>query len=506
MVKRNVIANFIGRGWTGLTYLAFAPLYIHFLGIEAYGLVGLFLTLVALSSLLELGLSSSLNRELARLTARPDGSQETRELVRVLEVLYWALASLMGLVVILLAPAVAEHWLSDTRISGEVIRETIMLMGLVVTCQWPIALYSGALLGLQRQVALNVSLVVMMTVRNLGAVLVLWLVSPTIQAFFLWQLVATAAHALVVRAVAVSSLPGHRRNVRFRPAVLSRVWRFAAGLSATSVLVVVLTQMDKIVLSKLLTLEDFGYYSLAALVASGLILVFLPIFQAVFPQLSRLVALSDDRALSRLYHQACQLVAVVGLPIAAVIAFFSPEIMLVWTGDPAIADNTHAIVTLLVLGTALNGLMNIPYALMLAHGWTRLPFKLNLVAVAVFLPLLVVVSARYGGLGAAAVWVAINAGYVLVGTRLLHRRLLPAEQRRWWWQDVGLPLLGVGAVVVPARQLFPPDADTALSVLLLVLVLVLAWAACAFATPSTRQWLSEARSFLRRRGIGFRVT
>jgi O-antigen/teichoic acid export membrane protein len=505
VLKRNVIANFVGRGWTVATYLACTPLYIHFVGIEAYGLVGFFLTLVAVSSLLELGLSSSLNRELARLSAEPDGGDDARDLVRMLEVLYWGLASLMGIVVVLIAPLLSRHWFSDSELSAGTIHTTIVLMGLVLVCQWPIALYSGGLLGLQRQVALNVSLVVMMTVRNVGALLVLWLVSPTIQAFFVWQLIGTALHALVVRRLLWTSLPGTDHRARLRPQILSRVWRFAAGLSATSLLIVVLTQMDKVVLSKLLSLRDFGYYSLAALVASGLVYVFLPIFQAVFPQLSRLVALADERALSRLYHQACQLVAVVGIPIAAVIAVFSTEVMRVWTGDEVIVDHTHTVVTLLVTGTALNGLMNIPYALMLASGWTRLPFKLNLVAVIVFLPLLIVAADREGAVGAASVWVGVNAGYVLLGIGLLHRRLLRGERLRWLAQDVAAPLLAAAAVVIPARLLFP-SAGTAVTVVLLALVLALACAASAFAAAATRQWMTEGLSLLRHRRVRQRLT
>ena len=45
--------------------LAFVPLYIKFMGIESYGLVGIFASLLALFGLLDMGLSTTLNRELA---------------------------------------------------------------------------------------------------------------------------------------------------------------------------------------------------------------------------------------------------------------------------------------------------------------------------------------------------------------------------------------------------------------------------------------------------------
>ena len=61
----------------------FVPVYISYLGIEAYGLIGLFATLQAWLSLLDLGLSPTLNREMARLrggahTAEPITSRTAR--------------------------------------------------------------------------------------------------------------------------------------------------------------------------------------------------------------------------------------------------------------------------------------------------------------------------------------------------------------------------------------------------------------------------------------------
>src|SRR6202035_4627764 len=50
--------------------LAVVPVYIHFLGIEAYGLIGFFLSLTAILSLLDLGLGTALNRQFAQYSAQ----------------------------------------------------------------------------------------------------------------------------------------------------------------------------------------------------------------------------------------------------------------------------------------------------------------------------------------------------------------------------------------------------------------------------------------------------
>ncbi len=69
-LRTNVFANFLGR-FSGLTLgLLFTPLYIHYLGIEAYGLIGFYLTLQGSMTFLEMGLSRACNREISRLSGQ----------------------------------------------------------------------------------------------------------------------------------------------------------------------------------------------------------------------------------------------------------------------------------------------------------------------------------------------------------------------------------------------------------------------------------------------------
>jgi O-antigen/teichoic acid export membrane protein len=213
----------------------------------------------------------------------------------------------------------------------------------------------------------------------------------------------------------------------------------------------VLTQSDKIVVSKLLTLEQFGYYTLAWTVGGALANLVNPVFVAVFPRLSQLVKQEDSQELSRVYHASCQLVAVVVLPAAATLALFSREVLFAWSGDPRVVSTAAPVVTMVAAGMALNGLMNVPYALMLAFGWTRLNIAANLIAVFTIAPLEYVVTARYGLIGAAAGWVALNAGYVCFLIPVMHRRVLRGQKGRWYVVDVALPSLGLAAVLVPLR-------------------------------------------------------
>ena len=100
LVARNVAANALGRSWSMLMNFAFVPIYIRLLGIEAYGVIAFFFTLIALFSFLDLGLSSTLNREMARRTGAAIPTDEARDVVRTMEVIYWGIGFFISACVI----------------------------------------------------------------------------------------------------------------------------------------------------------------------------------------------------------------------------------------------------------------------------------------------------------------------------------------------------------------------------------------------------------------------
>ena len=204
IIKKNISANFAGSIWQTLMGFVFVPFYIKFMGIESYGLIGIFATLQIIFGLLDVGLGSALTREMARLSVLPHKEQEMHNLVRTLETLYWSIAVFVGIIVVSLSPFIANHWVKAGQLSIETIEQALLIMGFIMVFQMPIGFYSGGLMGLQKQVLLNVINVCMSTLRGFGAVLFLWLVSPTIQAFLLWQIGSSILNVFLFASISMA--------------------------------------------------------------------------------------------------------------------------------------------------------------------------------------------------------------------------------------------------------------------------------------------------------------
>lgn len=501
--RANLAAQFLGSGWTAVASLVFIPLYVQFLGIEGWGLVGFFATFSAWALLLDLGLGAAMNREMARLAGEALPAARVRALFGAVQ----RFAALGALAVAcagaVLAWPLAANGLQSSTLPRAEVAGAVALMGLAVAAQWLATLYKQALLGLQHQLWISAYGAAAATLRGLGAVAVLGWISPTIEAYLVFQALAGCVETVVLRRALQQRMPG--------PEVAHMPWReavaalrpFCAGVAATTLLATLLTQADKLLLAQLVPLAQFGLFMLGVAVAQGLAVVVVPVQNVAYPRLSELAARGDERRARDEYHALSQLLSVLLLPPAAMLCLFPRDVLFAWTGNPATADGAAALLAVYALGTALNGLMHMPHVAQLAHGWPRLAAVQNMVAVVLVLPALLWAVPRHGAIAAAWIWVALNAGFLVFGTHAMHRRILQGEQGTWFVQDIAAPLAGTlaaAALAALVRHGWDAGSPSRLGLALFIAAgaaLGVLFAACC--CPEGRHWLRVALGLLRPR-------
>lgn len=465
----------------------FVPLYVRMLGMEAFGLVGLMLSIQALSMLFDLGMGSVLNRELARRVHDIRAKSTVGDLVRTFEWLIWPIALLIAVAIWLISNPLAYHWLHPNQLSHMETAHAIAIMGLAVALQWPSSFYSNGLSGLEQQPALNIINAGFATLRGAGVLAVLYWVSSTVIAFMWWYAAMGACQSLVSAAVLWRLLPiDVDRRTRFRSKELHAAGRFAGGLVAITALSITVTQLDRIVLSAMRPLVELGYFSLALSVAAGLGRMIQPMFNALYPRYSRLVSLDERSALIQLYHLSNQCLAVVVAAISVMLIVFSKDVIYLWTGDASTAAKVALPLSILAAGTALNGLMNLPYALQLAHGWTRLTVGANFVALILGIPFCIWAVERYSIVGAAWLWFAINLGFVAICIPLMHRRLMFGEMHKWYLVDMLPPFVSAAAVGLFSHWFLPASSRDIRGFFQLIVISTLVFCAAALASPAAR--------------------
>lgn len=484
MLVKNLAANYLGEIWVTIAQFAILSVYVAYLGLEAFGLIGLHTSLLAIAQLSNLGITPTFNRELSRLSGLPETETQIRSFVRTMEVGYWALCLILTMIAFVLLPPLVRAWINPGSLSPDYVEHIVRLMFVQIGLQLIVGFYTGGLLGLQQHVLMNTLSVAAVTVRLGGAALILAFVSPTLEALFYWLIFATAGQALIMGVMMYRVVPAGPSTVQADH--IRRVWRYATGTSGTVVLSVILLQIDKAILSRTLSLTEFGIYTLAATLAMAPSRPITPLSRTLLPRMTQLVAREQFADVARVYHAGCQVASLLILPITAVLILFSNEIVAAAFPTSHDVAAVAKILSVLAWGFGILALMAVPYALTLAYGWVAWGFYHNVVACLVLVPLVLVLVSSYGAIGAAAAWAILTTGYFFLSPYFLHRRILPAEYGNWYKHDVLPPLAASAATALALRFVAPFGNGWVIDVVTLGVVYGLALLASLAALPVLR--------------------
>lgn len=465
-IKKNIVANFIARSIGFVMTYIFTPLFLKFLGIESFGIIGFFTTLMGILLITDIGLTASLTRETARLSVLDDSEKELKNIIRTYELIYIWISIFIASLVWFWSSYIVNNWLKVRGLDPYQLILAIKIMGIAIACQLPSGLYFGGLMGLQKQILANSLQLGWSLFKGLGTIIVLWLVSPTILAFTICQLIANILYFPLLRISLWRSLPINNMKVipKFRISLFLLHWRYSLGIAGISLMSTIILQADKILVSKVLPLEVLGYYTLAGTLALLPIMIANPITSAIFPKFIALIELKDTIQLVSVYHRSCKLVAIAIFPLGFTVMFFTKNILYAWTGSSLVSKEGSLVASILILGQIMQVITTVPFYFASASGKTKLLLIVQILSVVIFIPSLIYFVPKYGIVGAGLSWLIMNLitlpGYMY----FLHRIYLPGEFLKWFKEDVFFPLIVIIPIILGIRCLLP-DTESRICIL-----------------------------------------
>jgi O-antigen/teichoic acid export membrane protein len=453
----NIVANFAGVGASLALPLIFNVAYYRILGSESYGLIGFYGSLLLVASLLDMGLTQTTVRELARRAADPARTGEMRLVLFTLQFLYCGIGLALGAAIAIPSTWFASTWLQLGQLSTADAASAIAKMGGMLALSFPAILYNATLRGLQRQVLSNAFSITVAACRGVVVLFFLHFYDATPNVFFTVQLSISVVEVLLLGICAWTLLPPSPIPVRFNLAFLNSIWRFSS-MNGLAVLIGQLMMMgDRIILSTMLPLKLFGLYSLSVTAASVITKLGGPFSSAYFPHFVELVEQKRHEILSDSYHTVTQFASVVIFSTGVILMMYAREIILLLTNNPDNATLLAPVLTMLAAANTLNALMWLPHTLQLASGVTRFTLQINVVQSIMYLPALIVLVPRYGVYAPPALWLLVNLVNFPIFIALTHRVALHGEAWIWVKDAILIPsllavtVIGLGFMVAPAQ-------------------------------------------------------
>jgi len=457
-LRKNVLAMYVSQILTTLIGLVMLPIYVRYLGLEAYGLVGVFMMLQGWFVLLDLGFSTTILREAARHRSGANSAASLRNLLFALEAVFLVVAFAAAVFLVLASKWLAAHWLRVESLNLATVETAIVLMAPALAMRFISGLFRSLLTGFEDLVWLGTFNVLVALMRFAAVIPAFELFGGSPIVFFIVQLIVAALELAVLIARGFRHVPGlPKPPIDFGS--LRPLLSFSLSAAFIGAVWVVVTQIDKLILSAILPLSEYGVFSLVGLAANGLLILSTPISGALVPRLMSLHASGDQASLVSLYRRATQLTAATALPIAILMITFPGQLLWAWTGNAQATTEGAPVLSLYAAGTGLLTVSSYAAYLQFSYGKLRLHVVGNILFLLLLVPLMAVLATHYGAVGAGFAWAALNAAYLFIWVPLVHRRFLPSLHWRWLLGDVGLIALPAAALALLLRLglQFPSD-------------------------------------------------
>ncbi|KFC21248.1 oligosaccharide flippase family protein [Epilithonimonas lactis] len=445
-MKKNIIANFVGRFWGILSNFLFIPLYIKYLGFESYSVISFTLMIAGIMAVLDGGLTATLSREFAR---RDNDITEKRNIFKNLETLYFIVIFICILSIFVSSDYVADKWLKINTITPDRISFFLKIISFEIGFQLLLRFYMGGLLGLEKQVEANIVQVGWGIFRN-GLVVLAIIYFPTLEMFFAWQAIATIVFTIITKIFLDKIVLGiYTLNFNFKieKQILSKVWQFASGMLLIALVSAFNTQMDKLAISKLLSIENLGYYTLAVSLCQGLIILVNPIATALLPRFTAFFSTDKHQEARLLFTRMSVLVSILVFSIMMVMSFFAKDLIWVWTGNELLAEKTRHLVPIVAMAYAMFAIQFLPYNIAIANGYTKLNNVLGIISLFATIPGYFFVTKYYGAIGAASVFCGVQIVTTIIYLFFINKKFIKSDIiKDIYWRQFVLPFLIAGIV------------------------------------------------------------
>lgn len=440
-VKKNLLANYIGQFYLLVIAIIMVPFYLQYIGAEAYGLVGFFALIQSWMMLLDMGLSPTLLREVAKVKVNetPEKLQTFKYLFHSIEFIFILISSLIVFFIVTFSSWISMNWLKVETLNIDDVSYSISLIGIMVGLRFITSLYKSGISGAEEQVWLNKMSMIIATFRYVGVLVVLYFVSSEFKHFFEYQLLVAIIELFIFAITFYKILNIGRFKLYFSRKAMTPIFSFSVGIAYSGMVWIFITQLDKLLLSGVLPLKEYGYFALLGMIANALIQMSAPISKAILPRMTALLAEDKEKEMLIVYRKATQIFAIMVFSITGIITLYSYQLLYAWTGDINAAEWGKDILIYYVLGNGLISFAGFAFYLQYVHGNLTMHTKAYTFVLFVFSPVLVWSVYTYGAMGASVVWFIFTLLFFFLWVPVVHHFFAPKLYRVWILKDI-LPM------------------------------------------------------------------
>lgn len=401
-----ILSNYFGKIWSLLSVFIFVPVYIKFLGVENYAIIGFYSLILALISFADAGMSSAITREFSL----DKNNLYKLDILKKIEKIYWLVLTFICILIFFSSGVIAEKWLTSENIIYYDLKNYVILIGIGTCIQMISSIYFGALFGLGRQVKANNFQIIWTTARSVFVVILFMIFKPSLYVFLIWQIFCNIIYVALLRYSVIKDLNVGLSELKILTnKIPPEIIKYIGGMTIVAIISAINSQADKLIISYFYSLKTFGYYTMVSTLAQIPVFITMPMASFIFPLLTKFSESKDYFEI--VFRKFVFLLYLIVIPVSILFCFFPVEIFSLWIRTSFDNDFLSILPILsctLVLGSLFLAMQFPFYYTLLANSQTKYTVYQGVVQILLGVPLLFFFSSlgnlKYVGIS----WFLIN--------------------------------------------------------------------------------------------------
>ncbi|MEW6992717.1 lipopolysaccharide biosynthesis protein [Colwelliaceae bacterium MEBiC 14330] len=429
-LRVNTLTSYISQGYAAIIGIAVMPFLFSALGSDAFGLIGFFTVAQVVINLLGSGFNPTLSREVAKEKKRFKNVYLI-SVIKSFELIFSFLVIFILIGAFFISNWFASEWF-ESQLSVDLLSSIVLIIFIVCAVRFQSVLYLSALRGFEDFLWINSVSIIINTFRFPISLLFVNYY-PSIKLYFIFHLVIAVVELLIMRnrtgkLLGINFwLPDH-----FSFYNIKKLGKFAKAVAITAVISVAIGQADKVLMSKLLTLSEYGYFTVCIMLANGILLLGFPIGTVLIPRLTALYADDSLDEFRQLYIKFTKFVCIFIVPGAIVLAGFSQNIIYLFTDSIEAASWGKDILSYYTLGNAFLIVGGFQYYQQVAKGNLKYHVRYSTALLVCSLPLLVIFANKYGAIAVAVIWFAFRLIAFVFWVPYIHKKMETIKYSQWF--------------------------------------------------------------------------
>ncbi len=396
---RDLFFSLAAQGTPAILALVSIPILLGHYGIERFGLLTFFWTLLNWISFLDLGITRTLTKSLAE-----SGKTLTESAQRLMKSSFVLVLSMgtFGCILILLS----QNWIFTQylKISEALLPEAQSCL-LALAFSFPSLLlfsfFKSSMEGRQIFPVANKMQFVTGVLSYAAPLLSLFISNRLDTALWIlmilrWALVVWAFNKVRIEI----SLQWFKQKIIFSD--FKNLFRVGIWFSLLTIISPLLIYLDRFLVSSFVPMSELAYYTTPFEIVTRFWLIPAAVVRIIFPVFSSHQGLPNQETF-RVFRRGLLWIAFLTIPAALILGIWSKTLLGFWLGKD-FGDQSALILQILLFGIVLNCLNWIPFTLIQASRHIRWTVYIPLIELGLFLIIYFPLVEKYGVVGAAVAW------------------------------------------------------------------------------------------------------